>query len=175
MAGDALEVDGESHGDARELELGAGLHHVRVSRRNRVVFATFTEVIEGQRALTLAAPTIEPCSAEDLLATVTEALPRVACPRWVKVRDEPPGIGVAQCEHERCGAFVHWQMPAPTPFTPLAPERRGMPAWLGFAIAGATVVATGSLVLWQAGAFERGRPSAARWEYGGLDPQGLRF
>lgn len=175
-AGDALEVDGEAHDDAApRLELSPGLHHVRVLRRGRVVFASFTEVIDGQQALTLAVPSIEPCSAEDLVAAITDPLPRVACPRWMKVRDEPPGIGVALCEHETCGAFVHWQRPAAAPFTPLAPERRGMPGWVGFAIATVTVAATGTLVLWQAGAFEHGRPSAARWEYGGLDPQALRF
>ncbi|RYZ05718.1 MAG: hypothetical protein EOO73_18625 [Myxococcales bacterium] len=170
---DMLEVDGVSVGASRRVELGAGLHHVRVLRRERVVFASFTEVAPEQETLVLAAPTLQPCSAEDLSAVAEAA--SVACPRWAKVREEPRGIGVALCEHERCGAFVHWQRSSPSPFAPLPAERRGLPGWLGFAIAGATVAAAGTLVLWQSGAFDRSRPNAATWEYGGLNPQGVRF
>lgn len=171
---DELEVDGTLRGRARRLELGFGLHHVRVLRRERVVFAAFTEVVAEQQALSLPVPALVRCSEEDLLGAA-DVEPHVACPRWAKVREESPGVGVALCEHERCGAFVHWQRKSPAPFTPLTPERRGMPAWLGFALAGATVAAAGTLVLWQSGAFDRSRASAASWEYGGLNPQGLRF
>jgi hypothetical protein len=168
---DVLEVDGVSLGAARRVELGAGLHHVRVLRRERVVFAAFTEVVAEQRALALAAPSLEPCSAEDLWGAPAD----VVCPRWAQVREEPGGIGVAWCEREKCGTFVHWQRRSPAPFTPLPAERRGMPAWLGFALAGAAVAAAGTLALWQSGALDRSPPNAASWEYGGLNPQGLRF
>jgi hypothetical protein len=171
---DDLEVDGVSRGRTRHVELTAGLHHLRVLRGGRVVFATFTEVVPEQAALSLAPPSIAPCSSEDLLAAPEDGESHVECPRWAKVRDEPPGIGVALCERERCGAFVHWQRRPPEPFTPLTPERRGVPAWVGLAVAGASIAA-GALVLWQSGAFDRSRPSAATWEYGGLNPQGVRF
>jgi hypothetical protein len=173
---DALELDGVSLGGARRVEVGAGLHHARVLRRGRVVFATFTEVVGEQGTLTLPAPALEPCSAEDLPVAVQSAPVTIACPRWAQVRAEGNGIGVAWCEQQRCGAFVHWERRPPAPFSPLPRERSGMPAWLGFAIAGATVATASALVLWQSGAFERSRPSAASWEYGGLNPQGgLRF
>lgn len=175
-ARDALELDGASFGAARRVELGAGLHHVRVLRGERVVFATFTEVVTEQRALRLAAPALEPCSTEDLLGVDGGVSTLVACPRWAKVREEAPGIGVALCEGDRCSPFVHWERRPTAPFAPLPTERRTMPTWLGLAIAGATVAAAGALVLWQSGALDQSRPSAASWEYGGLNPQGgLRF
>jgi hypothetical protein len=39
------------------------------------------------------------------------------------------------------------------------------------------LAAATTVVLWQAGAFDRKPTRAATWEYGGLDPQaqGLRF
>ncbi len=172
---DELELDGTSWGVTRRVDIAPGLHHVRVVRRERVVFATFTEVVPEQSELSLGAPPVAPCSSEDLASVLEDAAPSVACERWAKVREEALGIGVALCERDRCGAFVHWQRRAPAPFAPLPAERRGVPAWLGFAIASATVVAAGSLLLWQTGAFDRSRPSAATWEYGGLNPQGVRF
>jgi len=147
--GDELELDGTSIATTeREVKLAAGL------------------------------PKLTPCSAEDLsdAAETPHATPSgVACARWAKVRAERGGIGVALCEHDRCGAFVHWEQRAPAPFAPIAVEHRRWPSWAGFALAGAGVIAASSLVLWQAGAFDRGRPTAATWEYGGLNPQAIRF
>jgi hypothetical protein len=51
-----------------------------------------------------------------------------------------------------------------------------LPSWAGFALAGAGVLAASSLLLWQAGAFDRGHAASATWEYGGLNPQAaVRF
>lgn len=180
---DELELDAEIPGPARQVQLLPGLHHARVWRRGRPIFATFVALAPEQRALELDVPPLTPCSEEDLEgassspgASSPSVSPRIACQRWAKVREEPGGIGVALCEHQRCGAFVHWERRASEPFTPIPVDRaRGLPAWATFTIAGAAAVVATSVVLWQAGAFERGRPSAAAWEYGGLNPQGLRF
>jgi hypothetical protein len=176
---DELELDGASlPGNSRRVSVAPGLHHARVWRGGRPIFATFVSVAPEQTTLMLAAPKLRPCSAEDLLgaAEAPEAKPAgVACPRWAKVRSEPGGIGVAFCEHERCGDFVHWVQRTPAPFAPIRVEHQGWPSWAGFALAGAGVLAASSLVLWQAGAFDRGRPTAASWEYGGLNPQTIRF
>ncbi len=173
---DELELDGAQLGTTRRLQLSPGLHHARVWRRGRLIFATFSELAAEQHTLELAAPPLVSCSAEDLATgTAPGAPPRIACAHWAKVRSEPGGIGVALCEHSRCGAFVSWRARPSAPFQPLERDGAGMPAWAGFALAGAAVAVAGSLVLWQSGAFERGRPSAARWEYGGLNPQGLQF
>ena len=177
--GDELELDGTSIATTeREVKLAAGLHHARVWRGGRPIFAVFVDVAPQQTALELSAPKLTPCSAEDLsdAAETPHATPSgVACARWAKVRAERGGIGVALCEHDRCGAFVHWEQRAPAPFAPIAVEHRRWPSWAGFALAGAGVIAASSLVLWQAGAFDRGRPTAATWEYGGLNPQAIRF
>jgi hypothetical protein len=174
---DELELDGVWRGSARRVNLLPGLHHARVTRRGRAIFATFVELSPEQTALELDVPPLVACSREDL--DTAGAAPRaVACPRWAKVREDSPGIGVALCEHERCGAFVHWRRHMLPPFAPIVVDQRGgLPAWASFTIAGAAALAATGLVLWQAGAFEHGRPSAASWEYGGLNPrpQGMRF
>jgi hypothetical protein len=161
-------------------ELAPGLHHARVWRRAQPIFATFFEVKAEQAEVRLAPPPLVPCSAEDL-ALVPRAQrdavapPDIACPRWALVRPEPRGISVAMCERGRCGPFVPWQSHDSKPFTPIANEATRVPTWAGFALAGATLVVTSSLILWEAGAFDRGHPSADTWRYGGLNPQGIRF
>jgi hypothetical protein len=177
---DELELDGARLAPGtRRVELGAGLHHVRVLRHGRVIFATFAGLEPEQPKLELAVPPLVPCSADDLEGAEAGKVPtNVTCERWAMVRAEAGGgIGVALCSRDRCGAFAHWQRQATTPFQPLVNERdrTSMPAWAGFAVAGAALLATSGLVLWQAGAFERGHATATSWEYGGLNPQGIRF
>jgi len=173
---DELELDGAARDDGRHVSVLAGLHHARVWRRDRPIFASFFEVVLEQHTLALAAPPLRACGPEDLEGATSAPPPAIACPRWAKVRDEKPGIGVALCEHQRCGAFEHWERRPTSPFTPIAVDRRtGLPGWASFTIVGAAALLTTGLVLWQAGAFEHGRPNAATWEYRGLNPQGLRF
>jgi hypothetical protein len=173
---DELELDGATWGRSRRLSVQPGLHHARVWRRGRPIFAAFLEVAPQQSALELSPPPLVPCDREDLDEAARDATASgVACERWVKVRDEKPGIGVAFCEHERCRPFTHWQRRAAPSFAPIRAERAPFPAWAGFTIASAAAAVVTGLVLWQSGAFEHGRPSAATWEYGGLNPQPLRF
>jgi len=176
-ATDELEIDAASIGASRRVSLLPGLHHARVWRRGLPIYATFVEVAPEQRTLELSPPHFAACSREDLADVATDSVTRdVACARWAKVREEPSGIGVALCEHERCGAFVHWQRRATPPFAPIAIDRsRGLPTWATFTIAGATALVATGLVLWQTGAFDRGRASAASWEFEGWDRQALRF
>jgi hypothetical protein len=186
-ASDELELDGTRWPSGTEqLALAPGLHHARVWRGNRPIFAAFTTVEADQTTLSLNVPKRAACSAEDL-----EQVPRVAsnaaqsrpaplpsdiaCGQWAQVREESGGIGVALCERSRCGAFIHWQRRAPAPFAPIATAGQRFPTWAGVVIAGGAALVASSVVLWQSGAFERGRPAAATWEYGGLNAQGLRF
>lgn len=177
--GDELELDGAPRASGtRQLELAAGLHHVRVFRHGRLVFAQFVVVEPSQKTLDLAVPPLVPCSAEDLETVVANqpVPPGVACASWAQVRaDSGGGIGVALCHRDHCGAFTHWQRREPAPFQPIAVERGRLPSWAGFALAGASVLAASGLVLWQAGAFDHGHPTATTWEYGGLNPQAIRF
>jgi hypothetical protein len=180
---DELELDGRSWpAPVTQVTLVPGLHHARVWRGGRPIFATFAEVSGEAARLELGVPKLVACSAEDLAAVPRETraakLPNsIACAQWAEVREEGGGIGVALCERNHCGAFVHWQRHATAPFTPIAVERPRWPTWTGFAIAGATVVLASGLVLWQAGAFDRGQPTT--WQYSGLYPgsaaQGVRF
>jgi hypothetical protein len=175
-ASDELTLDGVSLGiSPHSVRLAPGLHHARVERGGRPIFAGFVRVDAAQTSLALKAPRLEPCSAEDLADALTANPGAIACERWAKVRSEPGGIGVALCEHDRCGSFVHWHQRRVAPFSPIAVERQRLPSWAGFALAGAGVLAASSLVLWQAGAFDRGHATSTTWEYGGLNPQAVRF
>gem|GEM_PF-5013175 len=180
-ARDELELDGVRLGPGVErITVVPGLHHARVWRADRLVLATFSQLSPEQKAYTLAVPAVAPCSAEDLepvpRAVADGAVPAgIACEHWARVRESGRGIAVSMCVRARCGPFLDWQQRSSAPFTPIAVEGRRFPAWAGFALAGASVLVASSVVLWQAGAFERGSPAAANWEFGGLNPQGWRF
>lgn len=177
--GDALEVDGVEVGAVSTLSLVPGLHHLRVWRGGRPVFATFATVQAGQVELALDAPLLAPCSTDDLSAARTNGagapLPGIACGSWGRARQEGTGIGVSLCQRSQCGPFVHWQRQAPAPFAPIPSERHTLPAWASFTIVGAAALLTTGLVLWQSGALDRGQRAETTLEYGGLNPQALRF
>lgn len=178
-ASDELEVDGQARGALRTLTLLPGLHHVRVLRRGRLIYAAFEPLAAEQQQLTLAVPAVRACSYDDLSGVDRALAARgarlasaVQCQRWALVRPEPGGVGIATCGREQCGPFVHWQRrPAPAPFTPLVVDRSRLPSWAGFAIAGAGAALATSFVLWQSGALHRGPRAAGTLEYRGLNPQ----
>jgi hypothetical protein len=180
---DELELDGVGLGSGvKRVTLVPGLHHARVWRAERLVFATFSQLSSAQTAYMLDVPQPVACSAEDLervrhgSADEHGAVPPgIACERWARVRETGRGIAVSMCTRSQCGPFLDWQRRATAPFTPIAVEKQRFPAWAGFALAGASALVASSVLLWQAGAFERGRPAAASWEFGGLNPQALRF
>ena len=162
----------------QRVELATGLHHVRVLRAGRTVYARFQDVRAEQRVLELAVPKVQPCGPDDLgvvnpdlVARGAAPPPGVQCQRWALVRPEPSGVGVALCSPDACGPFVHWQRrPTPAPFLPLAVDRSRLPGWASFAIAGAGAALGTSLVLWQSGAFDRGQRSATTLRYDGFKP-----
>jgi hypothetical protein len=179
---DTLELDGATLVDSARVTVAPGLHHARVWRGGRPIFAVFAEVAAKQAKLALDVPARVPCSAEDLefvprsaTAHRSELPTDITCARWAQARDDDGGVAVALCERSHCGAFVHWHRQPAAPFAPISAERASFPAWAGFAIAGATAVVASGLLIWQSGALEHGHPTAATWEYGGLNPQGLRF
>jgi hypothetical protein len=175
---DRIELDGREL-DTAQVSLAPGLHHVRVWRAGRPIFASFERLEPGQRELPLAAPKLLPCSRDDLAVgrdTDGRHLPAaIACERWALVRSEPGGIGVASCQKSRCGAFTHWQARSAQPFAPLAVTDSRLPAWATFALAGAAAVAATSVVLWQAGAFDSDSGRTSTFRYAGVDAQGIRF
>jgi hypothetical protein len=178
-ASDELEVDGQPRGARRLLTLLPGLHHVRVLRGGRLIYAAFEQLAAEQQPLTLAVPPVRACSYDDLAGVDRAVAARgarlanaVQCQHWALVRPEPGGVGIANCGREQCGPFVHWQRrPAPAPFTPLVVDRSSLPSWAGFAIAGAGAALATSFVLWQSGALDRGARAAGTLEYHGLNPQ----
>jgi hypothetical protein len=139
------------------------------------VFATFAELEPGRPELVLQPPPPVPCDSADLAGARDGTVPAgIACRSWARVRPEGEGIRVSLCRQSTCGPFVHWQPRPSEPFTPIAVER-GLPAWAGITIAGATAALVTGLVLWQSGALDRGQRSATTLEYNGYRPQGIRF
>jgi hypothetical protein len=181
---DELELDGvRLQPKTVRVALVPGLHHARVWRGGRPIFGTFAEVSPAQPTLRLAVPRLVPCSAEDLelgasdlaVGQRSELPGGISCEHWARVREAAGGIAVSLCERSRCGPFVAWRRQTAAPFTPIAEARRGFPAWAGFALASAAALAASGILVWQSGAFDRDHPGAATWQYGGVNPQGLRF
>jgi hypothetical protein len=179
---DALLLDGAPSSIPRQLP--EGLHHVRVLRGGRPIYADFFEVSRAQPRAQLANPKVVVCSPDDLsgmwradgkLAGPKER--QVSCPSWALFREQGSGIAVAMCEAERCGPFSIWHARPSAPFQPLAATGGdgALPGWAGFTLAGAAAVLATGLVLWQSGALDRSSRSAPTWRYDGVQPQGLRF
>jgi hypothetical protein len=179
---DRLEIDGRELPFATRVELVPGLHHVRVWRAGRPSFASFLRVAPEQTELHVPAPTLAPCSADDLGSVRADEVARgaavpagIACERWAIARADGAGISVALCEHSSCGGFVHWERARAEPFVPITVERPWLPAWAKFTIVGVAAAAASSVVLWQAGAFDSGNRNPARFRFEGVQPQPLGF
>jgi hypothetical protein len=178
-AGDELELDGQQRGALRSLRLAPGLHHVRVLRAGRPVYAAFEQLVTDQHELTLPVPQVRPCSYDDLggvdrarAAQGARLEPPVQCGRWALVRPEPGGVGIASCGPDSCAPFVHWQRRrAPAPFTPLTVDRERLPSWAGFALAGAGAALATGLLLWQSGALDRGPGATSSIVFGEFNPK----
>lgn len=170
--GDRIFFDGERVGPKHEAVPGE--HHVRVVRRERVIWAGWVDV-SAAGALRLPLPRPVPCSPDDLEGVTIRGervrAPRgVACGRWALARPAAGGgIEIASCSGSSCGPLVVWKrhygavyegppQPAPEP---------GFPAWASWALAGAGVAALGAGVLWQAGAFDDPAPGKTRFEFYG--------
>jgi hypothetical protein len=161
-AGDALFIDGLLAG---ERTLAVGLHHVRITRGARLVWAGW--VVAGADGRPHAADPTVACSALDLADVEPDterprAGPGVACPRWAAARPGVlGGLDVSPCNGSSCAAWQHLGAgPPPGAEHPAAlGEPRGWPGWLTWALVGAGAAATTGVVLWQAGAFERTAPS----------------
>jgi hypothetical protein len=169
---DQIHFDGELVG--RRFETVVGEHHVRIVRRQRVVWAGWVSAQKsGELALPLPTPVL--CSLDDLEGVSVRArqvsVPaKVGCPRWAVARPSAAGgVEIAACHGAECGPLMQWKshygavysgppQPAPEP---------GFPAWATWALvgAGAAVLTTG--VLWQAGAFDEPAPGDKRFVFYG--------
>ena len=109
---DELELDGAS--SARDVTLAPGLHHLRVWRAGRPIFATFSRVNVAQKQLSLPVPSLRQCGADDLgfvdaraMARGAAAPPGIECERWALARAEGTGIGFDRgcvvAERDRAG------------------------------------------------------------------------
>jgi hypothetical protein len=95
------------------------------------------------------------CSAEDLAGVTakgpTPQIPAgVACATFVVARRVGKVLEVAECRARACGTF--------TALVPARAEARPFPAWASIALASVAAIGATSLILWNAGAFDREQP-----------------
>ncbi len=159
---DTLEIDGIGGGSERQIV--AGVHHLRVLRDERLVYAGWAQL--GRHVeVTLGVRPIRACSAEELAPTRargTTALPPrgVACERWLAVRRAPGGLELATCRKSACSGFQPLVVEDPT---------RGVPPW-AVAATGLGAMAATLLTVWATGGFEPepAPPGRTVFVYGGL-------
>ena len=156
--GDEVFIDGLP---LQEHELSPGRHHVRVLRGGRLAWAGWP-VAASEPEPRPADPT-RACGGLDFAGVeagpeAPRPPPGILCPRWAAVRPNAlGGIDVSSCNASSCATWQHLGA-GPDPAAPLA-EAHAWPGWLTWALVGAGAAATTTLVLWQAGAFERAAPT----------------
>jgi hypothetical protein len=169
---DALEWDGVRV--TPPFQAVPGEHHVRVLRRGWLIWAAWVSSA-NTKPVPLAAPSITPCSRDDLAGTLLDkdapvAAPGTLCPRWAAARRHQGELEVALCRHSTCGRFH--RLPPETKAIPARPapaaESRPFPLWATVALAGAGAALATGVVLWQTGTFDS-PPARERWEYRGIE------
>jgi hypothetical protein len=138
-----------------------GVHHLRVVRSAGLAFAGWTDKTGAAR---IRIPGTAPCSAPDLGAIDTQGDRvllghPVLCPDWVVARSAGTDrVEVARCRGSYCGIFLPWRRAwgasFEEPVHPPWPKPKSN-SWIFWTAASVAAAATASMVLWQAGAFER--------------------
>ncbi|MBI3204075.1 MAG: hypothetical protein HYZ29_21245 [Myxococcales bacterium] len=158
----------------KRFDLIAGEHHVRVVRRERVVWAGWVSVERpGEVRIPMQAPV--PCSLDDVDGVRLEqggvvVPPGVLCRSWAVARPRAKGgIEIASCRGSSCGPLMPWKRHDGALYQgpPQPPPEPGFPAWATWALLGAGAAALTTGVLWQAGAFDDPKPGATRFEFYG--------
>lgn len=163
---DRLEWDGLAANGAPRAE--PGLHQVRVLRSGRLVWASWVNLDREHMALDVALSPPERCSREDLASVQflgdRVVPPPARCERWAAARPAAQGgIEIAVCSGARCGRPEVFRSGARAN----AEERRRWPAFTPYALLGLGVAATGAIVLWRLGAFDKPEPERERVVYSG--------
>jgi hypothetical protein len=139
-----------------------GRHHVQLYRGAHRVWVGW---VDGDAGAAPRDPT-QACSTFDLADVVSgtegpRPAPGVHCARWLAARPAPlAGIEVAECALSRCG---HWQAGngarMPSAAHVQTEDVAAWPTWATWGIVGAgAAVATGVVVLWRTGSFDRSSP-----------------
>ncbi len=157
LEGDVVEWDGAAIQAPRErahLESTSGLHHLRVLRGTRLLWAGWVNASEESPLLSVALATPAPCGAEDLaLGRASDTLARVRCDEWVAARPGRPGsLELARCRRGSCEPFAPWPSAAPARALRTdepAAETRSWAPW-GYTFLGVAVAATATALIWSA-------------------------
>lgn len=172
---DRVEWDGqEQHGAIRSL---SGEHHLRVLRAERLIWSGWVTLSAQTHTLPLSLPPIEPCSADDLVATAMDSerpIPAAdtRCGDYAVARWQTGNFELARCHRTQCEAFrTQPPLPAPVkpwaqttaPLVPLKPHAARWPWYLA-----GSVAFTAGAVLAGALATQGHAEPTERWRYDGL-------
>lgn len=170
------------------IPLEPGLHHARVLRGGRAVWAGWIDVPAAPGQIELPVPAPIPCSLDDFQSVSSPGgldTP-ITCDRWVAVRPAAPAgaqgadaqgagaqgtatsIEVAWCHRDQCGPFERWPRAA-VPEGVLAatpPDEAGGVPWWGYALLGTAVSATAAILFLSV--TNRDRQERPVWIYGGV-------
>jgi hypothetical protein len=145
----------------------AGEHHVVIRRGGRAAWSGWISVLTTG-TIDVWVPDAAPCSAEDLAGVSLgvggdPVVPNgVRCEAWAVAA---PGtnrgtLQLAFCSTERCQAATTsaYETFASSSAGGQPPKKTFLPGWAAWTIAGASVAAATTLVLWGSGAFDRADP-----------------
>lgn len=162
---------------ARRLNVPIGEHHVQAIRDDALIWAGFLMVHDTETEIRIPVAPPAPCSKADLAGTGVHhervvGAERVRCARWAIARPAAgKGVEIALCRQSECGRLMNWQEgfgePLVRPLHETHPWR--LPRWAGYVAAGAGVVLTTGLVLWQTGAFEDPDRQPRSFSFGGIE------
>ncbi len=153
--------DGVRQGD--RFSTAKGEHHLAIVRGARIAWSGWVSTLAEAR-LDIWVPGAPPCSVEDVAGVgfgsdADVAAPGVRCAAWAVAA---PGsqrgtIRMALCNHETCEPPSTWAYEIFS--SGAVAENKKFPTWAAWTVAGVGVAAAASLILWQAGAFDRAGPS----------------
>jgi len=151
--------DGVKAGD--RLSAARGEHHLAIVRGKRVAWSGWVSTLTEAK-YDVWVPDAAPCSAEDLegasFASDTEARAPsgVRCGAWgVAAPGARRGtLRVALCREATCEPASTWAYEVFSASSGV-PEKKRFPAWAAWTLGGVGVAAAASLILWQAGAFDK--------------------
>jgi hypothetical protein len=143
-----------------------GEHHLAIVRGKRVAWSGWVSALVAAH-LDVWIADAPPCSTDDLAGATFSGASDVRVPDGVRCGAwaiAGPGsqrgtIRAALCERAKCAPATTWAYDLLAPVPPAAEAgKKGFPAWATWTLAGVGAAIATSVILWQAGVFDRPEP-----------------
>jgi hypothetical protein len=157
--------DGVSAGE--RIASPAGEHHLLIRRDGRTAWSGWISVL-ASGPVDVWVPAAPPCSAEDLAEVSPDAgsegvgSSSVRCEAWAVAEPGPTRgtLRMAICHGDKCepSTTLAYETFAGGGAATETGKKSALPVWATWTIAGASVAAVATIVLWGTGAFDRANP-----------------